>query len=515
MEAERWQKIERLFHAAREIAPAERAVYLQEACAGDGELRQEIEALLAADGGKPLDIRHTIEEEASELLEEEAESAWAGKRLGNWRITGLLGQGGMGAVYSAIRDDLQFELHAAIKVLRLGALSPADMARFRQERRILARLEHPNIARLLDGGEIELEAYGANTPYIVMEQVEGVPISSYCSERGLGVRGKFQLFLQVLDAVEYAHQRLVLHRDLKPENIFVTASGKVKLLDFGVAKLLESETGQEAQPTTQVALTPEYASPEQVRGEPLTAATDVYSLGVVLYELLGGRRPYSFRKTDALEMARVICETNGPALGLGKDVDTLLAKAMEKDPARRYGSVGRFTEDIGRYLDGLPLLARKTSPGYRLTKFLLRNRVAAGLAVLAAGSLIAGLAGSVYEARRAERRAVQVRQLANTFVFEVYDAIAKLPGATKARELIVGRALGYIESLERESPGDAQLQYELADGIPEDRRRHGTCYGRQSGRHAHGAGALSESRATAGGGTAEQTDDGSRSPRPG
>ncbi len=199
-------------------------------------------------------------------------------------------------------------------------------------------------------------------------------------------------------------------------------------------------------------MTPEYASPEQIRGERLSAATDVYSLGVILYELLGGQRPYNFRKTDALEASRVICEVNGPLLGLGKDVDTLLAKAMEKDPARRYGSVAQLAGDIRRYLAGRPLLARKSSPGYRLAKFLRRNRVAAMLAVLTVGSLVGGLAVSIHQARRAEMRAVQVRQLANTFIFEVYDAIAKLPGATKARELVVGRALSYIESLERESP---------------------------------------------------------------
>ncbi|MEK7406029.1 MAG: serine/threonine-protein kinase [Acidobacteriota bacterium] len=461
MTPERWRTVEQIFHAASELAGNGRASYLDRACAGDAELRQEVEALLAEDQAAPVDIGLAIEQEAQELLQDESEAAWVGRRLGPWRITSLVGQGGMGAVYGALREDGEFELGVAIKVLRFPMASPAEAARFRQERRILARLEHPHIARLLDGGEIPVQPYGTNAPYIVMEHVEGVPITTYCHDHGLPTQERLKLFLQVLEAVGYAHHKLVLHRDLKPENVLVTPEGMVKLLDFGVAKMLEagSAAGVETS-TTLVPLTPEYASPEQIRGEPLSAATDVYSLGVILYELLGERRPYSFRKTDSLEVARVICEVEAPSLGLDDDLDALVAKAIEKEPARRYRSVEQFAEDIRRYLAGLPLLARKSSAGYRVRKFLRRNRVPVMLTALAIAGVAGGLVSSIHQARRAERRFNQVRQLANTFVFEVYDAIAKVPGATKARELVVGKALVYLERLEGEARGDPDLQFE-------------------------------------------------------
>ena len=462
MNPERWQLVEQTFHTASELAGSERASYLDCVCAGDAELRQELETLLAEDQTPPLDVAVAIEREAQELFRDESEAAWVGRSVGPWRITGLVGQGGMGAVYGAIRDDGEFELQVAIKVLRFGMASPAETARFRQERRILARLEHPHIARLLDGGEIPVQPYSTNLPYIVMERVEGAPITTYCHEHGLKTEEKLKLFLQVLEAVGYAHQKLVLHRDLKPENILVTPEGMVKLLDFGVAKLLEADSMAGVQTaTTLVALTPEYASPEQIRGEPLSATTDVYSLGVVLYELLGERRPYSFRKTDALEVARVICEVQPPSLGLDDDLNTLAAKAMEKEPAMRYGSVEQFAGDVRRYLAGLPLMARKPSASYRAWKFLRRNRVSVALAALALAGVAGGLVASIYEARRADRRFNQVRQIANTFVFEVYDAINRVPGATKARELVAGKALGYLEGLEREAGGDPELQFEL------------------------------------------------------
>jgi eukaryotic-like serine/threonine-protein kinase len=463
MDRERWRILEQCFHEASKLGSRERISYLERVCAGDLELGRELEALLDQDRMTQPEIRRTIEGEAEELLRDDAEAAWAGRRLGPWRTTGLLGQGGMGAVYDAVRDDQQFELRVAIKVLRLGMVSPADVARFRRERQILARLEHPHIARLLDGGEVPAEPYGASSPYIVMEHVQGVPITEYCRAHGVKIREKLELFLQVLDAVSYAHQKLVLHRDLKPHNILVTDDGTVKLLDFGVAKLVEADPAADAAPTTTLtALTPEYASPEQIRGESLSAATDVYSLGVILYEMLGERRPYSFRKTDALDTARTICEVNGPSLRLGDDLDTLLAKAMDKDQARRYSSTEQFAGDIRRFLAGRPLMARANSAGYRLKKFLGRNPIPAALVALVILSLTAGLLSSMHQARRAERRFNQVRQIANTFVFDVHDSIATLVGATKARELVVGKALEYLKSLERESPGDPDLQYELA-----------------------------------------------------
>lgn len=460
MNAERWSRIERLFHQAESLPPPERDAFLQQACEGDTSLLAEVQALLTA-GGATIGIHDRIETETSDLLNEAAESAWTGRRLGPWRITGLLGQGGMGTVYSAVNTQDGFELHAAIKLLRLGMTNSAETARFRDERRILARLEHPHIARLLDGGELPSPGGRGSTPYIVLERVDGLPITEYCAQNSLDIPARLRLFLQVVSAVEYAHQRLVLHRDLKPANILVTAFGEVKLLDFGIARLLDPAAGDQAAPTTQLVLTPEYASPEQVRGEPLSAAADVYSLGVVLYEILGERRPYSFRKTDPLEMARIICESAPQPLNRGADLDNLTAKALEKDPARRYSSAAQLGEDVRRFLEGRPLLARGSSPGYRFAKFIRRNRLAAALVVLTILSTVAGLAFSIYEARRATRGAALVRQLANTFVFEVYDAIARLPGATKTRELVVARALSYLQAIERDSPRDPRVQYEI------------------------------------------------------
>lgn len=460
MDSDRWRRIEELFNQASSLPPPERSAFLLHACGGDTGLLAELHALLSA-GGDTTSIHRPIGMETAALLDEADDEAWKDRCLGPWRITGLLGQGGMGAVYSAVNNQDGFELHAAIKLLRLGMTTPAETARFREERRILARLEHPHIARLLDGGELASPDGQGSTPYIVLERVDGLPITDYCASHSLDVPARLRLFLQVVAAVEYAHQRLVLHRDLKPANILVTASGEVKLLDFGIARLLDPAAGDKAAPTTQLVLTPEYASPEQVRGEPLVAAADVYSLGVVLYELLGGRRPYSFRKTDPLEMARIICEASPQPLNLGADLDNLTAKALEKDPARRYSSAAQLGEDIRRFLEGRPLLARGSSAGYRFAKFIRRNRLAAALVTVTTLSIVAGLAFSLYEARRATRSAALVRQLANTFVFEVYDAIARLPGATKTRELVVARALSYLQAIERDSPRDPRVQYEI------------------------------------------------------
>ena len=463
MERDRWQKLELLFHMARTLSGRERDAYLERECGSDGELRCELESLLLNDAATRREIREAIAGEAATALAEDAESAWRGRRLGPWRLSGLLGQGGMGAVYDAVRDDGQFELRVAIKVIRLGITSPADVARFRLERQILARLDHPHIARLLDGGEVRDEALGGSVPYIVMEYVQGVPITEYCLRRHASLKEKLGLFLQIAEVVSFAHQRLVLHRDIKPQNILVTQEGSVKLLDFGVAKLVEQETGTTGAATaTQAPMTPEYASPEQVRGEPLTAATDVYSLGVVLYELLGERLPYAFRKTDALEVARVICETQPSPLKLPGELNTILGKALEKDPARRYASVEQFAGDIQRYMGGLPLLARPDSRWYRARKFIARNRVTAGLAALLLLSLAGGLIASIAQSRKAQARANQVRQLANTFLFDVHDSIARVVGATRARELVVGKALQYLKTLEADARGDADLQYDLA-----------------------------------------------------
>ncbi len=310
-----------------------------------------------------------------------------GKRLGPWRVLELLGEGGMGLVYLGARDDQTYEQRVAIKVIRHVAAGTAeDFARFRRERQILARLEHPGIARLLDGGTTD-----DGSPYLVMEYVDGEPIDAYCEARALPIEERLRLFRGVCAAVQYAHQKLVVHRDIKPANILVTAEGKAVLLDFGIAKLRDPEQTESVLPPTETVLTPAYASPEQVRHEPVGTATDVYSLGVVLYELLTGNLPYAARST--FEMMQAICgeEPLPPSRAapprlqrrIAGDLDAIVLLALRKEPLERYGSAGALSDDIDRYLGGRPVHARPATFGYRAARFIRRNRLAVGAASLA------------------------------------------------------------------------------------------------------------------------------------
>jgi eukaryotic-like serine/threonine-protein kinase len=433
-------------------------------------------------------------------------------RIGPYRLIREIGRGGMGTVYLAVRADAAFEKHVAIKVLRRGMDSDAIEARFRTERQILASLEHPNIAGLFDGG-----ATADGLPYFAMEYVEGRPIVEDAEARGLDTTARLDLFRQVCAAVQYAHQNLVIHRDIKPANVLVTPDGAPKLLDFGIAKLLTTDgDGHTIAPTfggLQL-MTPEYASPEQVRGEAVTTATDVYSLGVLLYELLTGRRPYRITSRAPQEVARVICESaplkpstvvtheSGPDIQaealtgteeaglppaarpssqprtvdvdrlrkrLAGDLDTIVLKALSKEPSRRYASVDQLSEDIRRHLAGLPVTARPDTFTYRASKFVRRHRGAVTATALLFIALVAGVVGTAWQARearlaraRAEARFDDVRQLANAFLFELHDAIRDLPGSTPARRLVVTKGLEYLDRLAREAGDRRDLQRELA-----------------------------------------------------
>jgi tetratricopeptide (TPR) repeat protein len=385
----------------------------------------------------------------------------------------------MGSIYLARRED-EFDKVVALKIIKRGMDTDDMLRRFRNERQILAHLDHPNIARLLDGGTTE-----DGLPYFVMEHVDGMCIDDYCDKHHLTINDRLKLFRQVCTAVNYAHQRLAIHRDIKPSNILVTVDGTPKLLDFGIAKLLiPNATGAETLTGMQL-MTPEYASPEQARGDgTITTASDIYSLGVVLFELLTGESPYKFPSRRADEVARVICETyperpsrvNNPTTTpvinnrqLRGDLDNILLMALRKDPARRYSSVEQFSEDIRRHLEGLPVIARADTLRYRTSKFIIRHRAASLAALLFAATLIAGIAATLYQAREAnreralaERRFSEVRQLANSVVFKYHDAIAALPGSTQVREMLVKDALQYLDNLARDSSGDRSLQRELA-----------------------------------------------------
>ncbi|HKO56515.1 MAG TPA: serine/threonine-protein kinase, partial [Thermoanaerobaculia bacterium] len=433
-----WEDVRELFHACVELPPHDRAALLDGA---DETLKAEVTSLLDehdAAGG-------FLDQSVWELAAQQERAT-----IGPYRVVRMLGEGGMGSVFLAARDDEQFEQRVAIKLVRGGH---AMLRRFRQERQILAALEHPNIARLLDGG-----ATADGLPYLVMEYVEGTPIDAYCA--GLPIAQRLRLFLQLCDAVQYAHRNLVIHRDIKPANVLVTADGVPKLLDFGIAKLTSSVEPR-ADATVTRLMTPDYASPEQLFGKPVTTATDVYSLGVLLFELLTGTRPFVGKaRTGDSEVPRP--SSVARVRGLRGDLDRILLMALEPDPLQRYGSVEKFADDIRAHLDGHPVSARGASFVYRATKFVRRNKLMAGAAAAAVIFATLSFAAIVREKRVAERRFEQVRTLARSMVFEIHDAIATIPGSTAARELLVRRALGYLDALAAEASENTPLQMELA-----------------------------------------------------
>ncbi|MBM3753238.1 MAG: serine/threonine protein kinase [Acidobacteria bacterium] len=472
MSPERFARIDELFNATLDQPAGSRTAFLEKECGDDLELMAEVQAMLAVDGDEGGTIGKAMMDgaEAWSLATEEQA---IGQRLGHYKITGFLGRGGMGAVYRGVRDDAAFEKEVAIKLLRVGLDSRNVLRRFEQERQILARLEHPHIARLLDGGT---SANGL--PFLVMEYVEdAVTVTQYCNEMKLNLERRILLFLDICAAVVYAHQQLVVHRDLKPGNILVDKAGAVKLLDFGIARVMD-ESGDE---TVTVAgaqmLTPEYASPEQVRGEPVSTATDVYSLGVILYEMLTGTKAQKIGDTSLAAIERIICETLPvrPSLAAGEtgpvsrrelrgDLDNIILKALHKERERRYASVDKFSEDIRNYLQGLPVLARPDSFAYRASKFFKRNRVTVALSGAVAASLLAGGFLQWRQAQVNQRRFEQVRGLSKAFLFEFHDAVVNLPGGTKARQLIVEKGLEYLRVLAQDAGSDNALQKEIALG---------------------------------------------------
>ena len=475
MTSDRWQRREDLFHSALERPPADRAAFLTEACGGDTELRADVEQLLQADEQASSFVGKAaagVGRAAATVLPEN-------EQLGAYRIVRELGRGGMGTVYLAERADAQFQMRVAIKLIKRGMDSDAVLERFRHERQILAGLEHPNIARLLDGGTTD-----EGLPYFVMEYVDGQPIDEYCGAHRVSVERRLALFQQVCAAVSYAHQHLVVHRDIKPSNILVTADGVPKLLDFGIARLLDAgDAGVTVTEFGGQAMTPQYASPEQLRGQRVTTVSDVYALGVLLYELLTMERPYDVTGKPADEARQIVTagEVVKPSAmaamkgddalsrRLGGDLDTIVLTAMRQDPGERYASVSLLADDVRRHVEGLPVVARGDSWTYRTARFVRRRKLGVAAAAAIVLTLIGGVIATSWQARvaraeraRAERRFADVRRLSTSFLFEFHDAIATLPGSTKARLLVVSKALEYLDSLAAESAGDRELQQELA-----------------------------------------------------
>jgi serine/threonine-protein kinase len=403
---DRWRVLEPLLDEALDLAPHDRDAWLAELCSRSPAVAAELTALLSGE----------VAADRRGFLTTEVDSTLAGLQLGAYRLERPLGQGGMGSVWLGRRCDGQFDGVAAVKLLNLALLSPAGRERFRREGSALARLTHPGIARLLDAGVGE-----AGQPYLVLEYVDGEPIDTWARQRGLSVANRVQLFLDVLAAVGHAHANLIIHRDLKPSNILVTADGRAKLLDFGIAKIIGGDTGGEGSELTMESgrvFTPRHAAPEQVRGETLTTATDVYALGVLLYLLVSGRHPTGEAAMTPAENVRALFEVDPAPLGLG-DLDTVLARSLRKDVAERYQTVAAFADDLERYLRREPVRARPLSPGYRASRFVRRNRAA----VVSGGVVLAGLIGAMVfsigqmqEARRQRDFAVAERERADAQV---------------------------------------------------------------------------------------------------
>ncbi len=502
MTPERWQQVEAIFHEALGMPDSERAAWLDRNC--PPELRADVEGMLAADR-----LPDAGWDEAVGAAAEAFSTGNVPKRAGAYEVLNTLGKGGMGTVFLGRRADGEYEQNVAIKFLRSDFATPLARERFRQERQILANLKHPYIAALYDGGTTP-----DGIPYLVLEYVDGRQVHHWCAERQSPATEICRLLLKICDAVSYAHANLIVHRDLKPSNILVTAEGQPKLLDFGIAKLLTPDAAHATQ-TGQGMLTPEYASPEQVRGQQITTATDVYALGATLYALLAGQAPFKFTSTSPAELVKVICEDPLPppsaSRPVPKDLDRIVLKAMQRDPGLRYRSVEALAEDLQRFLGGLPVRARGQSLVYRATKLARHYWLPLAAAVVFVVSLAGAALISIRQAERAEqarqaeqrerqradaereraereseravtaareaerqriaadasaaaanRRSSQVRDLAQRFLFDFHDSVANLAGSLPARRLVVKTALEYLDSLAKDKPADPALQRQLA-----------------------------------------------------
>lgn len=481
MSPERWSRISALFDAAVDLDEPERSAYLEQHCTDPADLAEVRSLLKHADSATLTNPLAAVQAVVGQAMGRFTPEGWLNRQLGPWRLVRIIGQGGMGVVFAA--EHVELGKAAAVKLISRAFIDPLAEARFLRERKILSRLEHPNIARILDGGTEE------GMPYFVMELIDGYPLLEWCNSRQLSIDDRLRLFLELCAAVHYAHRNLVVHRDLKPNNVMVTREGVPRLLDFGIARMLESDADDAVTGTADRMMTPGYASPEQILGQPISTATDVYALGAVLFELLTGEvaQPVS----SLADAVRIICErptvppssvVQDPARAriLKGDLDTIVAMAMRKEPERRYPTAGELGEDIRRYLARLPVTAQPDTALYRLRRFLARNRVAALLGTVALIFLVAGVIGTwqmaearAVEADRARQRLQEVRQLANRFLFEFDAAIAPIAGTTAAREMIVRTAQEYLAGL----VADAEVEPGLADELATAYEKLGTLQG--------------------------------------
>jgi len=486
---ERFRQIEAIFHEALAAPDEARLALIETQCHGDGELAAEVRSLLEA---------CQAEEHLSAFSQARPDAAqdnfFRRRRVGPYELDRLLGRGGMGAVYLAHRADGQFEQKVAIKLIDLPLATDLFRERFRQERQILAALQHPYIARLLDGG---VTAEG--DLYLAMEYVDGVPIHRFCEKQGLSVSQRITLFMRACEAVQFAHQNFVVHRDLKPDNILVAQDGTPRLLDFGTAKLLSpSLAGLDSKLTREgyLSFTPQYASPEQVLGNPITTASDTYSLGVLLYHLLTGTVPYELKELTTAEMLHVICEESprkpaqeaGSRKRLDSDLEAILLKALRKEPQERYLTAEQLASDLRAYLAGLPVGARHGTLRYRAGKFIRRHRWGLAAAGVLAATQVAGVVGVLWqtrvantERRKAEARSEDLRLLSNSLLSELDEAIKELPGSTGAQKLLVTRVLEHLDRMAKDARGDRQTQLDLVDAYTRLGNIQGNAYDQNLG----------------------------------
>jgi tetratricopeptide (TPR) repeat protein len=496
MDAEDWKRIDDLLQSALEVAPDQQEAFLRQECGEDSSLLHEVRSLLSSHqaAGSFLEsaLIHGINLKLPGSDEEGAANSATGHIVSHYRILSPLGHGGMGTVWLAERNDGRFERRVAIKFLNIAVNSPLSLERFKREGAILGRLAHPHIAELIDAGVTP-----AGEPYLVLEHVQGKHIDEYCDEHRLDIDSRINLFLDVLSAVGQSHSNLIVHRDIKPANVLVREDGQVKLLDFGIAKLL-SDSDDPAAPTRLTlegdkALTPRFAAPEQIMSGSISTATDVYALGVLLYLLLSGQYSAGAGPHSPTELIHIIVDLETPKMSLSAatagaeatataaekrattpdglqrqlrgDLDTIIGKALKKDPVERYSSVAAFADDLRRHLRHEPISARPDKITYRVGKFVRRNRVAVTVATATLLLVIASLSSGLYVANRqralAQKRFLQARQLANKFI-DLDEQIRGLPGSTKVRNQIVSDSLQYLTALGSDASGDKDLALEIA-----------------------------------------------------
>jgi serine/threonine protein kinase len=500
-----FERVESLFHDSLALLPADRMAWIEGQCQGDRDLLREVRLLLEANQEMKEAAGFT-----ARLTGQPAAGAPTAS-FGPYRADKLIGQGGMSTVYLAHRADGQFDQTVALKILAAHLMDPEFLRRFDTERQLLATLNHNNITRLLDGG-----VSSAGNPFLITEYVDGQPIDRSCDDRKLEVKARLKIFLQVADAVDYAHRNLIVHRDLKPANILVNAEGVVKLLDFGTASLLAAHSDTAVTRTRM--LTPRYASPEQLRGERVNIATDVFSLGVVLYELLCGAWPFGDPDSVLSELNRATgtVQANPPSTAVTEasadnrsapreqlrrmlkgELSAIVLKALQPDPSQRYDSVRQFASDITRFLDGRPVLARPQTAFYRSGKFIRRN----WLPVAAAAVFVTGLSAATFaalrQARIAQTRYDDLRSLTTSLLFELKDAINDVPGSTPAQRILVTRVVSSLDTLARQSAHDPKLQLDLAEGYRQLGELQDSPYGQNLGDSAGALANLSKARSLA------------------